>query len=270
MLMNNLMKTGSPEGAENACTPHAVVGRHWRLVAKPELRGKTPTTVPHSAGTLAPASGFSRSVSEFLPHVEVSRATNETEKANIYRLRYSTYLKEGTLLPGAPEIFKDKYDESPNGMTFGLYVHGRLGSSIRLHVGTQQCSILPALSVFPDYVEPLLARGLTIIDSTRFVVEANASRMYPPLPYATMRLCAIAGEHFDADISLAAVRLEHQSFYKRLFGYQVVCEARSYPTLAKPISLMAVEFRKVRDIVKQRYPFLISTASERRAMFERG
>ena len=43
---------------------------------------------------------------------------------------------------------------------------------------------------------------------------------------------------------------------------------RPYPTLAKPICLMAVDFRKVRDSVLRRYPFLESTAEERRAIFE--
>jgi len=211
---------------------------------------------------------FARSVSEFLPLVTCRTPHNDAEKAQIGRLRYSAYLKEGALPPGAPEVFIDSYDDSPNVRVVGCYVGGALSSSIRLHVASQRIPVMPALDVFPDLVEPMLEKGLRILDPTRFVVDANAARQYPRLPYATVRLCAMAGVHFDIDIILATVRAEHQPFYKRLFGHKVMCEPRHYPGLAKPISLMSVNFRDIRDLVKLRYPFLLSGFAERNAIFE--
>ena len=213
-------------------------------------------------------SDFSRSVSEFLPLVKPCKPTNDSEKTRIYQLRYYAYLKEGALPPDAPKIFKVAYDDAPNALIFGCYVGGRLSSSIRLHIANQRTPMLPALSAFPDLVQPLLDRGLTLIDTTRFVADETAARLYPRLPYATVRLSAIAGVHYDVDIALAAVRVEHKPFYRRLFGYEALCEPRPYPTLAKPICLMAVDFRKARESVLRRYPFFESTAEERRAIFE--
>jgi hypothetical protein len=212
-------------------------------------------------------SEFSRSVSAFLPLVTSRRPQNDFEKTQIYLLRYHAYLKEGALPPDAPKIFKDAYDDAPNAATFGCYIEDRLSSSIRLHIATPGSPTLPALAVFPDLLLPMIERGLSIMDTTRFVVDATAARLFPRLPYATVRLSAIAGVHFDVDIALAAVRVEHQSFYRRLFGYKSLCEPRPYPTLAKPICLMAVDFRAARDSVLQRYPFFKSTLEERRAIF---
>ena len=144
-------------------------------------------------------------------------------------------------------------------MTFGFYVDGRLASSIRIHVATKEYPDCPAMTVFSDYLQPLLDAGMTIVDPTRFVVDAVAAQKYPKLTHLTVRVPWMAGDHFDADIGLATVRAEHQSFYKRLFGHTVACEPRPYPSLAKPISLMVLDVRKAREHIYSRYPFMRST-----------
>ena len=85
----------------------------------------------------------------------------------------------------------------------------------------------------------------------------------------TVRLPWLASEYFNADLLLAAVRAEHQAFYKRTLGHQAVCEPRPYPKLQKPISLMSLNYREARDRVHQRYPFFRSNYFERRMLFER-
>jgi hypothetical protein len=47
-----------------------------------------------------------------------------------------------------------------------------------------------------------------------------------------------------------------------------LCEPRVYPTLSKPISLMAVDYREIRDNVTERYPFFRTSAEELKAIFE--
>jgi len=201
-------------------------------------------------------SAFSAATREFLSRVEYRAPSNPSEWDLIYRMRYAAYLREGALPPGAPEIFKDSYDESANVVTHALYVDGQPASSIRLHILIQ------------DKLEPLIAAGATIIDPTRFVIEEAAARLYPKLPYATLRLPCMASEYYDADYVLATVRTEHQPFYKRLFGHKVLCEARPYPSLAKPISLMLLDYKNTRSSFLARYPFLRSTPEERRRAFE--
>ena len=92
---------------------------------------------------------------------------------------------------------------------------------------------------------------------------------YPQLVYLTMRLGWLAAEYFQAETVLAAVRTEHQAFYKRVFGHRLVCPARPYPLLEKPISLMELDYFGARARVNNRQPFFRSTFFERRMLFER-
>jgi hypothetical protein len=213
-------------------------------------------------------SAFSIAARAFLAGVEYRSPRYESEKELIYRMRYAAYLREGALPPGAPEVFKDRYDEAPNLKTYGLHVGGQLASSIRFHIMGRQYQDAPAMMVFRDRLEPLLESGATILDPTRFVIEETAARLYPKLPLATVRIPWMACEHYGVDFVLATVRTEHQPFYKRYFGHKVLCEARPYPSLAKPISLMMLDYHQARPTVLARYPFLRSTEEERRAIFE--
>jgi hypothetical protein len=215
-------------------------------------------------------SAFSAATREFLTRVEYRSPADASEWDLIFRMRYAAYLREGALPPGAPEIFRDAYDESPNVITHALYVDGQLASSIRFHLLSSEQTEAPAMTVFKDKLQPLIDAGAKIIDPTRFVVEETAARLYPKMPYATLRIPTMASEYYDADYVLATVRTEHQPFYKRLFGHKLLCEARPYPLLAKPISLMLLDYKKTRSSFLARYPFLRSTEEERRRTFERG
>jgi hypothetical protein len=85
----------------------------------------------------------------------------------------------------------------------------------------------------------------------------------------TTRLAWLASEFFSADLLLATVRVEHQGFYRRVFGHRPICEARHYPSLQKPISLMALDYQMSRERVLKKYPFFRSTYFERRTLFAR-
>jgi hypothetical protein len=126
---------------------------------------------------------------------------------------------------------------------------------------------LPALNVFSDLLSPEISAGKTIIDPTRFVADRAASKRFPELCYVTTRLAWLASEFFQTSLLLATVRAEHQAFYRRVFGHRLVCEPRDYPSLAKPISLMALDYSLARERVPQRHPFFRSTFFERRMLF---
>lgn len=204
-----------------------------------------------------------------LARTEYRRADSAEDLEAIYELRYRAYLREGAIKANSTKKFSDDYDTMPNVWTFGVFIDGNLTSSFRMHVSTPEYRDIPAAHVFPDILNPLIEAGKTIIDPTRFVADAAAARQYPELPYITVRLAAMACEYFEPDFILATVRAEHQAFYKRVFGQRPVCPPRPYPTLTKPISLMMVEYRLVRDNIARRYPFFQSTPEERAALFER-
>jgi hypothetical protein len=210
--------------------------------------------------------GFNTRIAGFLSQASARRIPPQGLE-EVYRLRYAAYLREGAIEPNPLRRFADSYDDSPNVWTFGVYLDGVLASSIRMHVGGRESPGMPALQVFGHALRPELDSGKTIIDPTRFVTDVFYSRRYPELPYATVRLAWMACAWFDAQMLLATVRIEHQAFYRRLFGHRVLVDAVAYPGLKKPISLMSVDYEEARARVVTRYPFLESSPAEREALF---
>jgi len=204
-----------------------------------------------------------------LDQVDYRLVQTPEEKDEIYRLRYRAYLREGAIQPSADGRVIDQFEDAPNAWTFGVYFHGELYSSIRVSVLTSEWRMSPSVELFGDVLHPELDKGRVIIDSTRFVADPERARDFPELPYVTVRLGSMAGVHFNADYGLAIVRPEHQAFYRRVFLHETWCEPRLYPGLVKPVGLMAAHLPTVRDRVLARYPFLRSSAFERRTLFER-
>ena len=94
----------------------------------------------------APELGFNERLRAFTQEIEYREAVIDAERENIYKLRYVSYQRAGMLQPGAPEYFKDPYDQTENGKTFGLYLESRLAASIRVHIASQRLPIAPALN----------------------------------------------------------------------------------------------------------------------------
>jgi len=223
-------------------------------------------------GALAalPTLSFADSVLNLVEIVDYRRADTPEEREEVFRLRYEAYREEDAIEPNGARRFSDRFDELDNAYIFGVYYQGSLVSSIRLNVATPEHPQLPALNVFSDILLPEIEAGRVVVDPTRFVVDPKIARMVPKISYATVRLGWLACEYFDAYHGLATVRVEHQAFYKRLFGHELLAEPRDYPTLKKPISLMSLKFQEEKARVMRRYPFLRSTFFERRMLFERG
>jgi len=216
-----------------------------------------------------PEIDFPDRIAKLLAKVDYRRADSVEEREAIGRLRYEAYLREGAICANSSGTFSDPYDETDNAYLFGLHVDGQLASSLRLHVASKEQPDTPSLEVFPDVLRPLIDAGKILVDSTRFVADERLSRLYKGLPYVTLRLCMLAAEYFGADHLLAAVRVEHQAFYRRAFNHRVICEPRPYPQLAKPICLMTVHFPTAADRLYRRYPFFRSSPLERQRLFNR-
>ena len=123
----------------------------------------------------------------------------------------------------------------------------------------------------PDVLEPLLARGETFIDPSRFTADYEASLAYPALPFLTLRIAVMATVHFRATMCLALVRPEHTAFYRRVFQSEDIGgEVRTYPGLAFPVSLFGARVEQKRHhSIFSRYPFFMSTEEEREKLFAR-
>lgn len=206
---------------------------------------------------------------DLLDHVDYRLVQTSEDREQIYRLRYRAYLREGAILPSYSGRVTDQYDDLPNSFIFGVYVGGELCSSIRISILTPQWRESLSAGMFQDLIYPELDQGKVIVDPTRFVADYEKARGLPALPYLTVRLGYLACAHFNADIGLANVRPEHRAFYRKVFLQEPWGEPRLCSGLVKPVGLVAAHYPSIRDRVFERFPFMRSSAFERRMLFER-
>lgn len=208
-------------------------------------------------------------IRDLLPRVEYRRIVEGCDLEAIFRLRHDAYLREGAIEPREDGKLQDRFDDAPNAHQFGVYVDGELASSIRIHVLSVLYASSPASEAFPDCLGEELAAGKTVIDPNRFAVDFRSSRLFPELPFLTLRLAYMAAVHFEADVVTATVRREHQAFYRRELLMHPRCAPRPYPTLTKELGLMTINFaRDGADVVRRR-PIYNSTLIERESLFAR-
>jgi hypothetical protein len=219
------------------------------------------------AAQAGPPSRFSGTLLDMLDSVSYARVHPEIIDDPVYRLRYLAYTREGFMDHNPEEICIDDLDTTPNVMCFGVYIEDELVSSIRLHHVTAEHRQSPGMKVFPEILGPMLDRGMTFIDPSRFTADHEASLAYPALPFLTLRIAAMASVHFEADQCLATVRPEHAAFYRRVFGSEQIADVRPYPGLHFPVGLYGAKVENIRSRVAQRFPFFLSTREERNQLF---
>lgn len=208
-------------------------------------------------------------VFELLERVEYRRADSEEDKRAIFKLRYEAYKRAGTVRLGSSGLFHDPLDEAPNVWIIGVYIDGDLASSLRLHISAGPGAPLPAMGAFRDIVEPHLQAGRVIIDVTRHVSKLEYSLRYSVMPYITIRPTALAQEFFDADYTVVACLLEHQAFFRRMFGCTPWSQPREYPNFRRPLAFLGYDCRAQRAATYARYPTYRSTDNERARLFWR-
>ena len=98
---------------------------------------------------------------------------------------------------------------------------------------------------------------------------SGAAGRFPEFPYPDAPSMLRRLQFFNADLGLATVRAEHRSFYRGYSCMRPLPNRAGFLVFVKPICLMAVDFPASREKVFARFPFLRSSAFERRMLFER-
>jgi hypothetical protein len=206
---------------------------------------------------------------KLMERVHYKRADTREDREAIFRLRYEAYLREGYIEPNEDGLFTDPDDNSPNAWLIGCYIDGELAMSIRLHIAARPGDFLPVMKAFPDVVGPRLKAGALVVDASRMATRLDLARAFPFLPYLAIRTWYMADDFFGADYITAACRPEVSGAYRRMCGAVEWAPPRPYPPLTRLNMLMAVECRRSRDVIANRFPFTRSTAQEQASLFAR-
>ena len=210
---------------------------------------------------------FPPPLAEILGRLSSRRVSPDVVLDPVFRLRYEAYRRENFIPVNIEEICVDDLDDAPNGMTYGIYLDDRLISSIRVHHLTAEHRKSPSMKVFPDILGPMLDKGMTFVDPSRFTVDKDASLAIPALPFLTLRITTLATEYWNVDYTLSLVRPEHGAFYRRIFNAEKISDIRRYPDIDFDVLLLRSNYQKVRGRVGSRFPIFKSTPEEREALF---
>ncbi len=212
-------------------------------------------------------SAFARNISALLERTEYRRCDKGEDLEDIYRLRYKSYRLSDMVSENSEHIIHDDLDETPNCYKFGIYIDGALVSTLRLHHVCNETPLSPSTTVYGDILKPKMVEGATFVDPSRFAADPEWSRVYPQIPYLTLRLAGMACFHFNAPYCLSTIREEHAGFYKRIYCSEKIGETRNYPGLNYQVVLYCADVSAIRERSFSRFPFFKSTPLEQRMLF---
>lgn len=212
-------------------------------------------------------SSFAKNVLGLLERTEYRRCDKGEDLEDIYRLRYKSYRLSDMVSEQPDHTIHDDLDDAPNCYKFGIYVDSVLVSTLRIHHASRATPQSPSTTVYGDILRPMMASGLSFVDPSRFAADPDWSRVYPQIPYLTLRLAGMACFHFEAPYCLSTIREEHAGFYKRIYCSEQIGELRNYPGLNYPVVLYRANVNAIHERSFSRYPFFKSTAMEQRMLF---
>lgn len=206
---------------------------------------------------------------DLLDRTEYRKADAGEVIEDVYRLRYRSYLRSKLITPNEEQMTYDHYDDLENCFRFGVYCDGELAATLRFHHVSLSTPWSPSMSVFGDLLMPRLMRGETFIDASRFAVDADWSGANSPMPAITIRLSFMACEHFNTPFAINMIRREHAVYYRRMFGFRQVDKGRNYNGVINVEALLYEgNLRTERNRIYTNFPFYVSTATERKLLFE--
>lgn len=224
-----------------------------------------------TVGGSSPAeySSFSKNIFSILERTEYRRCDSGEDLENIYRLRYKAYRTIDMVPENRNRTVVDELDDHPNCYRFGVYIDGTLVSTLRIHHVGAEHSHSPSMTVYPDILGPRLAAGETFVDPSRFAADPEWSRLYPQIPYITLRLAGMACFHFGAWHCLSTIRPDHAGFYRRIYSSSQIGDLRDYPGLNYQVVLYQADVEAIQTRSFTRFPFFWSSKAEQRMMFGR-
>jgi hypothetical protein len=207
-------------------------------------------------------------LSYFSKRVTCRLARSHVERDAIFKLRYQSSLRAGLISQNSFGRYLERADHAANTYIIGLYVDRKLISSLRLQISSPLTPSFSSLELFPDVLEPLRIGRKTVVDLSCVATDGGFARQHSWLPYVVLRSWIIAAEHFHADYISAAVRPQHQLFFKRALDCELHAETQLLPHHLASVGLVTLNFANSAEHLYENLPFLRSTPSERRELFE--
>lgn len=206
----------------------------------------------------------------YLDRIEYRRVTCGEELEEVARLRYKSYLQNSLVTRNETRQIIDQYDHDANAYIFGVYLDEELVATIRLHHASRAFPRSPAMEMYSDILAPRLEAGDSYIDPSKLAVDPDIVSGSIMIPTVTMRLAYIACSYLNVPYYITMLRDDHEVFYKKMFGFYRIAEARDYKGAVNcSVPLYEGDIARFGATTVERFPFFRFAEAEGRMLFER-
>lgn len=224
---------------------------------------------PFGPKDIAPPSGLSKYALDFLDAVSYRLMSSDDDLEQVFRMRHDAYKAANHIAGNETGIWTDEADRCPSASLVGVFVDGELAASVRLHRLESLSAQSTAVEVFSDILRPRFEEGMAFSDTNRLSCDLRFLQKFKALPLATIRVTGLHVAFYGCSYSLAAVRRQHEPFYKRVLGTKRWSEGDgvNYKGTTAYLHLLAASSVELRDRCFRDRQYFLSTPEERRALF---
>lgn len=225
--------------------------------------------VPLDHKDIEPVMGMAKHTLDFLDNVSYRLMKTEADLDRVFRLRHDAY-KAAQHIDGTEDgKWTDPSDTCPSASIVGVFVDDQLAASVRLHRLTELNAKSSAIQAFSELLEPKFRSGMSFTDTNRLCCDVRLLSKCKALPLAAMRATGMHAYFFNSNYSLAAVRDQHEPFYKRILGAKRWNEGDGvlFKGTSMTVHLLAASMHDMRIRCYRSRQYFLSTDAERRALF---
>ena len=181
-------------------------------------------------------------------------ANTDVLKKSVVKMRYRTYREVDYVDPFHSEEYIDAYDSKENS-TLYLNIEGEshIGSlRTTLYSREQQFASIPAFEYFSTQIKESLGQNVSILESSRFVIDPKFRAFKPYHLFNTLRAFMLANKIHRPDYVVTTVIPDHAPFYAKLLGLKPISEPTAMNGLkAVPCVLLATRGKDMMALADQ-------------------
>lgn len=188
--------------------------------------------------------------------LRIKRAYSRRLREEVYALRYRAYRKEDAIETNKTESFEDEFDHQPNHVLWALSSEEKVIASIRTTwFHPNEPHVIPEMKAYSNDISAGLPTNVRIVSGNRLVTDPDITSITPQLVLVLLRHYMVIANH-KADWAIAAVRVNHVAFYRRVLNLEKISDAKIYPGLRCSMHLLACDFQRNIGAVVEKTPML--------------
>lgn len=181
----------------------------------------------------------------------IARSKQELEE--VYRLRYTGYRRDESILPNANQMFHDTFDHLPNSFSFLARSGEEALATVRITLVRPDLdwNDSPVQHVYGDHEALRSMSAASYVEASRLVFAQSARR--DAFVQLVGHMAALAS-FYDVEWLVACPRVEHAATYQRMFGFKPLAEPRQYLGVNFQTQLLATRRKEIEEYVRSAGP----------------